>query len=520
MDLHAALPTILGSVLVLIASTLLWNLRAHRQRFQSLPKPPHSFFFGHIRLFSKLSKQFPERPPIAAVFSLIQDQYNLPDVFYIDLWPLLPEPFLITGSPAVADCFLNDYTRHPFILEGSLQPLVGGSRGLVSPNLVEWHDSRSAIRVAFSGNNVMHFLPDMAEYSLLLRQELFRHATTARRFPLIETVEKWGADLTFRFLLGDDAAVQQGGWGASINADVQTIVGQADGAVFYNPWTRRQRRKLREDCQERVRGLIQTSLIEALKRDGPTEANKFLPLLDVLAARYRQENPARTDWDADVLIQHVDTVMTMFLAADVSSMYVYGHIAQNAAVAEELRKEHNAMFPRDVHATLEELRQNPGKIKQLPYTTAVIKESMRLRPPGVSVTIAPKGHTMNHEGVEHNLEGSLLFANLSRVQTHSSYIPDAFTFDPNRWLPNPSAELANSWRPFQRGQHSCMGENMMMPGLATVLVLTVRDLDVSLAYDAGDVALSPEFGGLAYMNGQFSSKPAKGLPVTVKVLSQ
>jgi cytochrome P450 len=60
-------------------------------------------------------------------------------------------------------------------------------------------------------------------------------------------------------------------------------------------------------------------------------------------------------------------------------------------VAAELRKEHNLVFPGDAHATLEAIRQNPEKIKELPYTTAVIKESMRLRPPGVSPTTSPKG---------------------------------------------------------------------------------------------------------------------------------
>ncbi|KAG6000209.1 hypothetical protein E4U54_001507 [Claviceps lovelessii] len=522
MDLHAALAlrALLGSIVVLIASNLLWKLRAHRKRFQSLPKPPHSFLFGHIGLFSRALKQLPGRPPLAAVFSLLQIQYNLPDVFYIDLWPLLREPFLVTGNLAVADRFLNDYTRHPTVLQSGLQPLVGGSRGLVSPNVSEWHDSRTSIRAAFSVSNVMRFLPDMAEYSMLLRQELLRQAAMNRRFPLIEAIEKWGADLTFRFLVGDDTAVQQGGWGSAVNADVQTIIEQADDSMTWNPWTQRQKRKVRAACQERVRSVIRTSLVDALKRDGPTAKNKFLPLLDALAARYRQENPDKREWDADVLAQHVDTIMTMFLAADVSSMYVYGHIAQNPAVAAELRKEHNAVFPHDMTATFEELCQNPGKIRQLPYTTAVIKESMRLRPPGVSATIAPKGHTIQYEGVEYNLEGSLLLANISRVQSNDSYAPDPFTFDPTRWLPSPGADLANSWRPFQRGQHSCMGENMMMPGLATALVLTIREMDFSLAYDASDVALSPEFGGLAYMDGQFAAKPAKGLPVTVKVLSK
>jgi hypothetical protein len=63
-----------------------------------------------------------------------------------------------------------------------------------------------------------------------------------------------------------------------------------------------------------------------------------------------------------------------------------------------------------------------------------------------------------------------------------------------------------------------MGENMMMPGLVIALLLTVRDIDVELAYDDNDIRSLPELGGVAYMEGNFAAKPAKGLPVTVKQL--
>jgi hypothetical protein len=254
------------------------------------------------------------------IFSLIQSEYNLPDVFYLDLWPLFPEPLLVTGNLAVADRFLNDYTRHPMILNSALQPLVGGCRGLVSPDRSEWHDSRSIIRIAFSVTNVVHFLPKAAEYSMQLRAALLDHAVTGRRFPMIEPIQKWGADLTFQFLLGDDTAVQRGGWGAQANSDIQTIIAQADDPVSWNPWTLRQRTKTRKSCQERVRSRIRTALNDALQRGRLTSQNKFVPLLDSLAAKYKEQYPGRTYWDADTLSQHLDTVMTMFLAADVSSM--------------------------------------------------------------------------------------------------------------------------------------------------------------------------------------------------------
>ncbi|KAH8779058.1 cytochrome P450 [Hyaloscypha finlandica] len=504
----------LVSVLILATSSFLWKLAAHRRRFQDLPKPPHSFLFGHLALFFSIARQLPGKIPVAITIHRIQAQFNLPDLWYLDLWPLA-DPFLITGDLAIANQFLNDYPRHPMVLKQALQHLVGGTRGLVSPDLSEWHSSRTMIRTAFSITNVQRFVPTMARYSMQLREALLKRATIGNPFPMIEPLEKWGADLTFHFLLGEDTAVQRGGWGAEANTQVQALVAQADHPFSVNPWTLRQRKKARNLCQDSVRQMISKALKDALQRDQPAGHDQFVSLIDSLATKYREEYPGRTEWDGDTLVQHVDTLATMFLAADVSSMYIFCHIAQDPAVAAELRKEHNTVFPGNMQATLETVCQTPSKIKELPYTTAVIKESMRLRPPGLSGTTAPNGHTVNYKGTEHSLDGLFLITNLFRLQYNDDYVSSPLAFDPSRWLPHPSAELADSWRPFQRGQHSCMGENMMMPGLVTALLLTVRDIDIALAYDDGDICLSPELGGMAYMEGNFAAKPAKGLPVMV-----
>ena len=62
------------------------------------------------------------------------------------------------------------------------------------------------------------------------------------------------------------------------------------------------------------------ALNEALEKDRPVANNQFISLMDSLATKYKEEYPERTQWDSDTLAQHIDTVMTMFLAADVSSM--------------------------------------------------------------------------------------------------------------------------------------------------------------------------------------------------------
>ena len=257
---------------------------------------------------------------MAVVLSIIQSQYDLPDLFYLDLWPLALEPFIVTGDRAIANRFLNDYSRHPVVLKTVLHPLVGGKRGLVSPDISEWHDSRTTIRTVFSVANVARFVPDMAQYSMQLRESLLQRATTSQRFPLMEPIEEWGADLIFRFLLGEDTAVQRGGWGKEASTHVKKLVSQADNQASLNPWTNRQRKKTRRHYRERIRQMIRTAFSEALHEDRPAANNHVISLLETLVTKYKEEYPGRTRWDPDTLDQHVDTVMTMFLAADVSSM--------------------------------------------------------------------------------------------------------------------------------------------------------------------------------------------------------
>ncbi len=57
----------------------------------------------------------------------------------------------------------------------------------------------------------------------------------------------------------------------------------------------------------------------------------------------------------------------------------------------KLREEHDRVFAKGFDETLQILQDDPGRLNDLPYTTAVIHETLRLFPIGMVVRDPPPG---------------------------------------------------------------------------------------------------------------------------------
>lgn len=66
-------------------------------------------------------------------------------------------------------------------------------------------------------------------------------------------------------------------------------------------------------------------------------------------------------------------------------------LSKNPEVVQKVRDEHDAVFGRNTEEALEILESTPSKLNDLEYTTAVIKETLRLFPVGFGVRTAPAG---------------------------------------------------------------------------------------------------------------------------------
>jgi hypothetical protein len=62
------------------------------------PKPPHSFLFGHLKLMGEIFAMLPSDVHYQCAVTTMAKKYDLPRVFYLDLWPMADGQVCVTGS--------------------------------------------------------------------------------------------------------------------------------------------------------------------------------------------------------------------------------------------------------------------------------------------------------------------------------------------------------------------------------------------------------------------------------------
>ena len=114
------------------------------------------------------------------------------------------------------------------------------------------------------------------------------------------------------------------------------------------------------------------------------------------------------------------------------------------------------------------------------YTTAVMKETLRLHPLASTYRRGSAAFHFVYEGVRYPTKGALIQTTPTVVHLRSDVWPRATEFLPERFLvpeEHPLHPPRNAWRAFELGYTRCIGEELAMMEMKLVLVLTVQELE-------------------------------------------
>jgi cytochrome P450 len=142
-------------------------------------------------------------------------------------------------------------------------------------------------------------------------------------------------------------------------------------------------------------------------------------------------------------------------------------------------------------------------LPNLPYTLAVLEETMRLYPPvPMTVRFAFKDTTLGDAPIP---KGNLVAIAIRNIHCHPDYWQDSLVFRPERFLPENKASLnRNAYMPFLTGPHMCIGNHFALIEGQLLLAMMVQRYDVTESPKQSDEAKT-----------SITMRPKYGLPVKI-----
>lgn len=214
--------------------------------------------------------------------------------------------------------------------------------------------------------------------------------------------------------------------------------------------------------------------------------------------------------DDQLLVETADSLKTfLFAGHDTTSIllqWALYEMSRTPRTLRALRAELDAVFGPDCspEAMKKQLLARGEEIMQkMPYTSAVIKETLRLYPPAATARLNPKNSphkciVHDGQGNEYCLDDLVIYIVHNFIQRDPAVFgPDVNDFVPERWMgqtdtwessnggtaandekAEPAHKIpASAWRPFERGPRNCIGQELANIEARVILAIAARRYD-------------------------------------------
>lgn len=385
----------------------------------------------------------------------------------------------------------DNHTNYKKAGYSKLEPLIG--HGLLSSEGETWRRQRSVIQPAFHRQQIDNMVESMVEVT---DEFVDRWNGLLAQGQNVLDLELEMTQLTLsivsRTLFGYDVGRSANEVSDSLRFVLRYGTDRIGRFLYLpesvpTPKNRRYKRSI--DQLDRIVG----DLIERRRAGGQDRSD----LLDMMLADLEGEGSGIATY-GDLR----DQIMTFLSAGhETTAMaltWTFYLMYRNPDKAELLREE-----LRDV---LGGRRPQLGDIGSLPYTTAVLQESMRLYPPVWGIARRAKEHDVI--GDHRVPKGSRVIVSPYVTHRDPSLWEDPETFWPERWLNGSTDDLPKyAWFPFGGGQRQCVGRDFALTEATIVLAILAERFSFEVA-EWQKVAAEPIF----------TLKPAYGMDAIVSAI--
>jgi cytochrome P450 len=295
---------------------------------------------------------------------------------------------LVVSSPLLATQATQELDLpKPFDLDRFFRPFAGGSDTLFTLNGAEWKRSHDIFKPGFSASFILSQTNKIVEETEDLVEIFMDHATKGDIFLLDDLLGYFVMDIIGAVILGCRLHSKKrfNQLGHAMRSQVRWQIADGELNLFkrWNP-----ARPLVQWYNSRQMDSYVSKELD--KRFAERQKSSDAPLqsiMDLVLDNYMKENPsAKTSSRIDPSFKKWASVQIrtfLFSGHDSTAStieYCYHLLSKHPDAMIRIRAEHDEVFGTDPSTVGAQLLDQPQKINMLPYTTAVIKETMRLFP--------------------------------------------------------------------------------------------------------------------------------------------
>ncbi|KAJ4286072.1 hypothetical protein N0V90_013421 [Kalmusia sp. IMI 367209] len=440
-----------------------------------------------------------------------------------------------------ADPMLHKTDRYHDIIS----PIAGSNNMLISEG-TKWKQQRAAFNPGFSAQHLMEQVPTILEVFEEYVKALDLHATRNEVFRVEEEATKLTVDVIGKIVLDHD--FESFTKTNEFVTALRSILTWMEDSQSLNLFHRKHpiRPLAFKYYKKKLDRYIGDIIDERFRNRDTSESSKKRKKtsIDLAIQAYFKESgldiaSKNATMDAKFKEVMIDNMLILVFAGHDTTAsticYTYHELRKHPEVLSKVRQEMDEVFGFGISAS-EQIRQDPYKINKCEFTLAVIKETLRLWPPGSTIRDGRKDYFIKDPVTGEMLptEGCMIWPVLAAMhRSHKVWGPDAHEFKPERFLsPNVEKIPPNAFRPFEKGPRNCIGQELALLELRIVLALTIREFDVTAAYDEldklnGDGSIwatygasksGPQecYGERMYQVLMAAAKPSEGMPARIK----
>ncbi|EFQ31207.1 cytochrome P450 52A11 [Colletotrichum graminicola M1.001] len=362
-----------------------------------------------------------------------------------------------------------------------LTPLLG-ERSIVMAQGSEWKDMRKHFNPGFAPQHLMGLMPVILEKTQAFLAKLDTLADTGAVFEL----EPLCTNLTFDII---GAVTMDVDLGAQLPEELQSdfIKSYKEFLLSYKEstgmlrWADGPRRNRRRKRLSKTLNVFLEDLIQ--RKFDDVKQNESSSTRSILALSLKDTEVLTRD-----VIDYTKDQLKSFIFAghDTTSIILQWacyELSRTPRAMKAVRAELEALFGPDLSpASVREALLSRGEeiTRGMTYTSAVIKETLRLYPPAGTARLSQPGanfHLQLPSGASLCVDGMVLYICSHLIQRD----PDVYgstkdDFVPERWIGNTDTSMAtnedekagageceipaSAWRPFERGPRNCIGQEL------------------------------------------------------------